>query len=172
MRRRSRTRRVLKWVGAAVCVLTLGIWALSTRYAFTNAPPYAPKTTAVLVDSGNLHVMWISPPQALALGTMDAFVTTSANQLTLDRPWPAWGRMRSPAGGVLGASTLSRVTIPIWLVFLPAFVLTAFLWWRDRRRFPPGHCQNCGYNLTGNVSGRCPECGTPIEAGHTGSRGE
>jgi hypothetical protein len=28
---------------------------------------------------------------------------------------------------------------------------------RPARR--PGHCQNCGYNLTGNVSGRCPECG-------------
>ncbi len=33
---------------------------------------------------------------------------------------------------------------------------------RNRRRFPPGHCQKCGYNLTGNVSGRCPECGSPV----------
>ena len=24
-------------------------------------------------------------------------------------------------------------------------------------------CRPCGYNLTGNVSGVCPECGTPIE---------
>jgi hypothetical protein len=24
-----------------------------------------------------------------------------------------------------------------------------------------GLCTNCGYNLTGNESGRCPECGTP-----------
>ena len=24
-------------------------------------------------------------------------------------------------------------------------------------------CTNCGYNLTGNVSGICPECGTPVE---------
>jgi hypothetical protein len=24
-------------------------------------------------------------------------------------------------------------------------------------------CTRCGYNLTGNVSGRCPECGTPTE---------
>lgn len=24
-------------------------------------------------------------------------------------------------------------------------------------------CTKCGYNLTGNVSGRCPECGTAIE---------
>jgi hypothetical protein len=26
----------------------------------------------------------------------------------------------------------------------------------------PGRCPNCGYNLTGNASGVCPECGTPI----------
>ena len=24
---------------------------------------------------------------------------------------------------------------------------------------PPGSCKKCGYDLTGNVSGRCPECG-------------
>jgi tetratricopeptide (TPR) repeat protein len=29
---------------------------------------------------------------------------------------------------------------------------------------PPGHCIQCGYSLTGNVSGRCPECGTPVHA--------
>jgi len=26
-----------------------------------------------------------------------------------------------------------------------------------------GLCVRCGYDLTGNVSGVCPECGTPIE---------
>jgi len=25
-------------------------------------------------------------------------------------------------------------------------------------------CLKCGYNLTGNTSGTCPECGTPIRA--------
>ena len=24
------------------------------------------------------------------------------------------------------------------------------------------YCEKCGYDLTGNVSGRCPECGSPI----------
>jgi hypothetical protein len=33
-------------------------------------------------------------------------------------------------------------------------------------RRPParGLCVNCGYNLTGNTSGVCSECGTPIRA--------
>lgn len=31
------------------------------------------------------------------------------------------------------------------------------------KRVPrPGHCPRCGYNLTGNLSGVCPECGTPV----------
>ncbi|MFQ5807377.1 MAG: hypothetical protein ACE5I3_13095 [Phycisphaerae bacterium] len=33
---------------------------------------------------------------------------------------------------------------------------------RAKRRIPPGHCQKCGYDLTGNVSGKCPECGEAI----------
>lgn len=26
----------------------------------------------------------------------------------------------------------------------------------------PGWCEQCGYNLIGNTSGRCPECGRPL----------
>lgn len=30
------------------------------------------------------------------------------------------------------------------------------------RRLNPMLCRECGYNLTGNISGRCPECGTEL----------
>jgi hypothetical protein len=53
----------------------------------------------------------------------------------------------------------SAVTGAIWMPFLIVALPTGFLWYRDRRRIPPGCCQGCGYNLTGNVSGICPECG-------------
>ena len=43
----------------------------------------------------------------------------------------------------------------------------SFRLWRDPdyRPFGPGHCQKCGYNLTGNVSGVCPECGEAVGRG-------
>jgi len=55
-----------------------------------------------------------------------------------------------------------KVELPNWLLFATTTMPTAFFFWLDRRRTRPGHCQQCGYNLTGNTSGICPECGTPI----------
>lgn len=43
--------------------------------------------------------------------------------------------------------------------------VAAFFWWRTargRRAGPEPRCTVCGYNLTGNISGRCPECGTRV----------
>jgi len=31
-------------------------------------------------------------------------------------------------------------------------------------------CPSCGYNLRGNTSGTCPECGAPIPTPPTGTR--
>lgn len=43
---------------------------------------------------------------------------------------------------------------------LPALV--ARKWFEHRRRLRMGHCLHCDYNLAGNASGVCPECGTKI----------
>ena len=32
------------------------------------------------------------------------------------------------------------------------------------RQLAEGRCRKCGYDLTGNITGRCPECGTPTAA--------
>lgn len=50
--------------------------------------------------------------------------------------------------------------ISLWFLTLLAFNAWLVLCMADRLyRLSPGLCQNCGYNLTGNTSGRCPECG-------------
>ena len=52
--------------------------------------------------------------------------------------------------------------IPLWIVLAIVAAPTAVLCYRDFRSIPPGHCQACGYNLTGNESGVCPECATSV----------
>lgn len=51
--------------------------------------------------------------------------------------------------------------LPLWIPLAVLLIPTALLQWSDRRRIPANQCAHCGYNLTGNVTSRCPECGTP-----------
>ena len=59
-----------------------------------------------------------------------------------------------------GFRWVDRLALPMFLPLVAAAAVTATLCWQDRRP-PKGHCQTCGYDLTGNVSGPCPECGQP-----------
>ena len=52
--------------------------------------------------------------------------------------------------------------LKLWALLLVFGGPTATLFYLDRRHVLPNHCQNCGYNLTDNVSGVCPECGQGI----------
>ncbi len=74
-----------------------------------------------------------------------------------------WGSARR-----FGKKLVSLPVIPDWPAFLGSVLLYGALsfagvsaWrsargWRRRRR---GRCVACGYDLRGNVSGTCPECG-------------
>lgn len=53
----------------------------------------------------------------------------------------------------------ATMTLPI--AWLASFARTT----RCRRRRRQGKCLRCGYDLTGNISGTCPECGTAVPTG-------
>ncbi|MCC6358656.1 MAG: hypothetical protein IT450_07930 [Phycisphaerales bacterium] len=50
--------------------------------------------------------------------------------------------------------------------------MAGLFWWLDRRRPRPGCCSACGYDLTGNVSGTCPECGRAITSKPAPAKGD
>lgn len=67
----------------------------------------------------------------------------------------------------LGARTLKAtyVSFPHWVPVILLAIAPALVVFRGFQRWRFGQaneCPNCGYNLTGNVSGRCSECGLDL----------
>ncbi len=66
--------------------------------------------------------------------------------------------------------SVAEYALPMLVLLFPAWGLLWAKLYVDgvnrlvARRHGP-HCRECGYNLTGNVSGRCPECGTATTTG-------
>ena len=56
--------------------------------------------------------------------------------------------------------------LPLWALLLVVGVPVTIVIWKERlllRRLRFNKCIGCGYDLTGNVSGVCSECGEKIE---------
>ena len=60
----------------------------------------------------------------------------------------------------------TSIGLPLWAIFLPSLFLPLLIVARGPlrryRRKQEGRCTSCGYDLTGNTTGHCPECGTKI----------
>ena len=78
-----------------------------------------------------------------------------------------WGRLLARVGDdrreVLSVFCPSFFAPPL-LALYPALAFIRGPLRRHRRR-KHGLCEQCSYNLTGNTSGVCPECGTQVETG-------
>jgi len=164
MSRRSRTRRVLKWVATVLCAAIAGTAVWSHWNAVIRSPNDLEK---VQLYAGVVEALWIvdselqrlDPASVQAIGPFPR-TPPRIRHHSFSKPLPFEWRFPS----FQRAGDFQRYLImPLWLPFAVFAGPTLILWFLDRRRrFPRGHCQKCGYDLTGNVSGRCPECGTPV----------
>jgi hypothetical protein len=68
------------------------------------------------------------------------------------------------------SQSIQLFLFPIWWLGLPFMFFSLVSLLQNSRR-PINSCLFCGYNLTGNVSGVCPECGKPIEPEKLTGRG-
>ena len=154
MRRRSRTRRIVKWLARATAGLLGGIWLWSGWYAVGySQDTYSFPSWEVWLAHGcvtytRYTVYDVTGPERWGLESV------GVPGLSLSLPSV---HRHAKMGHIW-----TTYTVPIWPLIALVAILSGLLWRRDRPP-PIGYCPKCGYNLTGNVSGRCPECGALVK---------
>jgi len=169
---------------AIIVVLTLGaVGTLTFSWASTWKPlSYQSQINrstelTIVVSGAHIQVFWIQP-----LGTgfsveaeeiyrrlsKTGRLRSSVPLLDMRTNW-GFGINRRSGLGLWGHTYRSaEVTAPLWAPFILLATYPTIVFyrgpmrrWRRRRR---GLCLKCGYDLTGNESGVCPECGSEIES--------
>jgi hypothetical protein len=160
---------VLFWLSAALCCA----WLLLLLFSFVQQVVYySPHTfgpsrrtfpsPGVVRTAADRHLLTLNRGAVLytlaggcPAGGPGFYLQSSDNRLS---SWAEWlPRLYRWSGG------LSGFCMPLWI---PVIVCGLVAWVIRKMLYPhwvaAGVCRQCQYNLTGNVSGRCPECGTPI----------
>lgn len=130
-------RRLFNLAAAAslvLCAMMVGLWASSYFIGATSTPP-GPRLMIMRLDEGDDYLV-------LRPGHLEHEIFTRYN--------PKWYLEDSVS---LYVPSLVFLAIAISLAAAAKYLPS---------RFPVGSCRQCGYNLTGNASGICPECRTPI----------
>ena len=104
----------------------------------------------------------LAPGQAISRANPPA-IRFGVGTYTYFDGWPSIPRPRMWFPQLSSKPPVRFASVPLWIPTL-AFSVVLFFRHRKRQRIPPGHCKACRYNLTGNVSGVCPECGVRINA--------
>ncbi len=173
LRGQVRNRRKLKMFSLAASIIVFLIWQVSPvfRLGYCRSP------VCISIFGGSLWIEFertISKwPDGLGYRAYTQSSRLFSTGAWLYGPtfcgwdcmnwWPHVGPKR-----YLISMTTSRILVgqhiilPLWPAYLAIVAWTVFVFWRYRG-FPPGCCQVCSYDLTGNVSGICPECGTEVK---------
>lgn len=109
-------------------------------------------------------VLWKRPGRVVAVAGTIAFATLISTAMRIPALRYAFTESHS---------VLDRIGVYLRELIYPLILAAFFLAFaiRFRHRLGPNHsiCRKCGYNLTGNVSGRCPECGAETSSARRSS---
>lgn len=141
-----------RWILLVMCLMIALIWAVNYRAYFA----YYGDHLVIVAVSGRIGVGGPSPFPGRGWQCGWHFLhPVWWEQVGLILPYVEVSPPQS-ARRTLG------VILPFWLLFI-VFALPT-IWLFRRRRNDGVGCTQSGYNLTGNISGVCPECGHRVEA--------
>lgn len=151
-----RGRKFLSRFLLAMSVLSVAMWAASYARFFYRAP-----NSLFGFQTGTVQVQFKSTPWKQRPSPWPDSVAYRLGWHYMGyrglatRWWPAGTRR----------ANFWAVHIPLWMpavLFGASFRYVYPPYRRYKRRKRLGLCLTCGYDLTGNESGKCPECGTAV----------
>ncbi len=147
-----------KWSGVTLCVLLFALW-LASGWNFMRFLWYSERW-AYVIDVHNGGCLVAIPSAAVKAWADDDQSGLSIEGRVFGWDWKYFHFEKYGSGA-------QWIGFPLWLPFLLIALPTGFLFWSDHRRRMHGGvgcCAKCGYSLTGNTSGKCPECGAETPA--------
>ena len=158
--------------GDAICLQRIGYLRRLARYAGPVDTPigYEESQEAAIIARNNVPVTRIS--QRLYLLVTSAPFENVTGVKNPHTAWPWGGRYEydmtaDPYGKVSTHEihVFDSVWLPYWLIVSATAFLPVIGLWKlvaSRLQMEWNLCPTCSYDLTGNTSGTCPECGTAI----------
>ncbi len=167
----NRVARCMRWIGAAGCLLVVILWAVACFYDVSFYITSRPRRN-LQIEYG-LHLFEaegiacdIKRYEYDKTGVPAGFQYGPLNSPAFRLSGFRYGKivtMEDDFGSNRSGRVVHRwLRVPFWFILVGVAVPTAVLFWRVRKPFPPGHCRKCGYDLTGNVTDVCSECGEAI----------
>ena len=153
---RKRPRRLLNLLtalSALLCVAALAGWVLSHHGPLRDPYGFGTATRHLWLYDGTLGLEHFLPDHGAGAAEHD----WGWNAFDVAYYRHFWGRRQEWTSCGIRLLPVAAAALVLPLVRLVSQRLR-----RERR--PAGLCRKCGYDLTGNVSGVCPECGKGVGA--------
>ena len=175
--------RTIRRLAGATALAGASLWLGALAFSFA----YYGDSLSVTFGDGCVAVFWggddaISRNSFIINGfTWPGFSTGAGTQWSADR-WGRWSadgpqtllssgclknRLEYPqlfgfyTPGLSFRVPLDHIGFPFWTITAAGLIVWLAL---TPRRKPIGHCPSCAYDLTGNTTGICPECGHAVGA--------
>lgn len=158
---RRRFLRSFTWINGALFITTLALLIYSSHYYFTVWCISPTSKAEFRAENQTVSLTWELDPLP-SESYSQSFPTFDYRFGVLEGDWRFFYFEVPRIITVNQVGRPQRVALcSLWIPLVITFLGSMYVW--HCFRLPPSNrCTNCEYDLTGNQSGRCPECGEPV----------